>query len=89
VWVELSGEVVTYDLADGETLRVHPGHVGMFHRSVAFDIVTVPGIRNRLFGGDGLFLVQLRGPGKVWLQSMPLPNLAHALEPYLPQAPGN
>ena len=84
-WVELSGEVVTYDLGPGETLRVHPGHVGMFQESVSFDIVTIKGIRNRLFGGDGMFLVQLKGPGRVWLQSMPLPTLAHALEPYLPQ----
>lgn len=83
-YVELSGEVVTYDLGPGETLRVHPGHVGMFQSSVSFDITTVPGIRNRLFGGDGLFLVQLKGPGRVWLQSMPLANLAHSLMPYMP-----
>jgi len=48
----------------------------------------VPGIKNKMFGGDGLFLLRLTGPGKVWLQSMSLPMLAHALEPYLPQANG-
>ncbi len=85
VWIELDGEVVTYDLQPGETLRVHPGHVGMFESSVRFDITTVPGIRNKLFGGDGLFLAALTGPGKVWLQSMPLPNLAHSIQPYLPR----
>lgn len=47
-----------------------------------------PSIRNRLFGGGGLFLVQFRGPGRICLQSMPLANLAHALVPYLPTAPG-
>jgi len=82
-WVELGGEVVSYDLAAGETLRVHPGHVGMFEDRVGFDVVMVPGIRNALFGGDGLFLAQLTGPGRVWLQTMTLPNLAHALSPYL------
>jgi uncharacterized protein (TIGR00266 family) len=85
-WCELSGEVVERELQPGETLRVHPGHVGMLDASVQFSITTVPGIRNILFGGDGLFLVQLTGPGKVWLQSMPLPNLAHAIAHYLPTA---
>ena len=82
-WVELGGEAVSHDLAPGETLRVHPGHVGMFEDRVGFDVVMMPGIRNALFGGDGLFLAQLTGPGKVWLQTMTLPNLAHALQPYL------
>ena len=82
-WVELGGEVVTYDLQPGETVRVHPGHVGMLEECVSFDITTIPGIRNALFGGDGLFLAALTGPGRVWLQSLPLPNLAHALQPYL------
>ncbi len=84
-WIELDGEVVTYDLKPGETLRVHPGHVGMFQESVGFQITRVPGIKNMLFGGDGIFLAALTGPGRVWLQSLPLSNLAHALQPYLPR----
>jgi uncharacterized protein (TIGR00266 family) len=87
-FVSLGGEVVAYDLKPGETLRVHPGHVGMFEESVQFQMTTVPGIANKLFGGDGLFLVALTGPGRVWLQSLPLPNLAHALAPYLPKSGG-
>ncbi|MGV9676605.1 TIGR00266 family protein [Nocardia sp. NPDC003482] len=83
-WVELSGEVVQYDLAPGETLRVHPGHVGMFDASVDFDITLIRGIRNILFGGEGLFLAALTGPGRVWLQSLTISNLAQALLPYLP-----
>jgi uncharacterized protein (AIM24 family) len=75
---------VTYDLQAGETMRVHPGHVGMFESRVNFDITTVPGIKNIMFGGDGLFLANLTGPGKIWLQSLPLSNLAHALQHYLP-----
>ncbi|MFI1916330.1 TIGR00266 family protein [Nocardia sp. NPDC020380] len=84
VWVELSGEVIQYDLAPGETLRVHPGHVGLFDASVRFDITIMRGVRNVLFGGDGLFLAALTGPGRVWLQSLTITNLAHALIPYLP-----
>jgi uncharacterized protein (TIGR00266 family) len=82
-WVELDGEVIPYDLAAGETLRVHPGHVGMFEATVRFEISRIKGIRNMLFGGDGIFLAALTGPGRVWLQSLPLSNLAHALSPYL------
>jgi uncharacterized protein (TIGR00266 family) len=82
-WVELGGAIITYDLAPGEMLQVHPGHVGMFEESVSFDVALLPGIRNLIFGGDGLFVARLVGPGKVWLQSLTLPNLAHALAPYL------
>jgi uncharacterized protein (AIM24 family) len=82
-FIELSGEVVVYDLAAGQTLLVHPGHVGMFEHTVNFDITVVPGIANILFGNQGLFLAKLSGPGRVWLQSLTLPGLAHALQPYL------
>jgi uncharacterized protein (AIM24 family) len=84
-WVELNGEVVVYDLQPGNTLRVHPGHVGMYQEGVQFNITTVPGIKNALFGGDGIFLAALTGPGKVWLQSMSMSHLAHAIAEYLPR----
>lgn len=82
-WVELAGEVTTYDLAAGQTLLVHPGHVGVFQDSVSFQITRIPGIANKLFGADGYHLVSLTGPGTIWLQSMPLAILAHSLEPFL------
>ena len=84
-WVELNGEVIPYNLEAGNTLRVHPGHVGMFEEGVNFQISTVPGIQNALFGGSGLFLATLTGPGRVWLQSMTMSRLAHAISEYLPQ----
>src|SRR5712691_1998607 len=86
-WIELAGDVTEYDLEAGQSMRVHPGHVGLVEASVAYELTTMPGIKNKLFGGDGLFLLQLTGPGKVWLQSMSLPMLAAALEPYLPRTP--
>ncbi|TMC40146.1 MAG: AIM24 family protein [Chloroflexi bacterium] len=85
-WVEMHGEVIVYDLQPGNTLRVHPGHVGMYDESVQFNIVTVPGIQNMFFGGSGLFLAALTGPGRVWLQSMSMHHLAHAIQEYLPKA---
>ena len=87
-WLELSGEVVVRDLQPGETLRVHPGHVGAFQSCVSFGITRVPGIRNLIFGGDGLFLAALTGPGRIWLQTLPLANLAHQLQEYLPSGRG-
>src|SRR5580692_494075 len=84
-WIELSGELVHYTLSPGQTLMVHPGHVGMFEGTVQFQITRVPGITNLLFGQDGYHLVALTGPGQIWLQSMPLANLAHALAPYVAQ----
>jgi uncharacterized protein (TIGR00266 family) len=83
-WIELSGEVIVKDLAPGETLRVHPGHVGAFMGSVAFQITMVPGIKNIIFGGDGLFLASLMGPGRVWLQTLPISRLAHQILEYAP-----
>jgi len=83
-WLELSGELVQKNLQPGEVLRVHPGHVGAFQSSVGFTITTVPGIKNMIFGGDGLFLAQLVGPGTVWLQTLPISRLAHQIYEYIP-----
>lgn len=85
-WLELSGELIMKDLAPGEVLRVHPGHVGAFQASVGFQITMVPGIKNMIFGGDGVFLAVLQGPGRVWLQTLPISRLAHQISEYLPHA---
>ncbi len=82
-WIELSGEVSEYELAEGETMRVHPGHVGLFDAAVRFEVQRVPGLANRYLGSDGHHFVLLTGPGRIWLQSMPVPLLAGALQPYL------
>ena len=58
--------------------------MGVHEPSVSFDIQMVPGFRNILFGGEGLFLACLRGPGEVWLQSMPIMNLAEEIARYMP-----
>ncbi len=76
------------DLQPGEMLRVHPGHVGAFMSTVSFQITTVPGIKNMIFGGDGIFLAQLVGPGRIWLQTLPISRLAHQIEHYLPRNSG-
>jgi uncharacterized protein (TIGR00266 family) len=84
VWLDLSGELVERDLAPGERLLVHAGHVGVMEPGVAFDIQRLSGFKNILFGGEGLFLATLTGPGHIWLQSMPILNLAEEIASYLP-----
>ncbi len=84
VFLEVAGEVREYELAAGETIKVDPGHLALYEPSVKYDLATVKGVTNVLFGGEGLFLATLTGPGKVWLQSMPLSNLAGKLARYLP-----
>ncbi len=75
-FVEIAGEVFTYDLQPGERLRIDPGHIAMYEPTCDFDIQMIKGMMNWIGGGEGLFLATLTGPGKVWLQTMPLSNLA-------------
>jgi uncharacterized protein (TIGR00266 family) len=84
VFLDLSGEVIEKTLAPGERLRVHAGHIGIQEASVSTDIQLMRGFRNILFGGEGLFLATLTGPGRIWLQSMPILNLAEEIARYLP-----
>ena len=86
-WVALSGAIKTYTLAAGQSLQVHPGHLGMFDATVTCGFTVVRGIRNLLFGDEGVFFAVLTGPGRFWLQSMPAPLLAHALARYGSAAP--
>src|SRR3954468_10464206 len=83
-FLDLSGEVVEKTLGPGERLRVHAGHIGVQEPAVETDIQMVRGFRNVLFGGEGLFLATLTGPGKIWLQSMPILNLAEEVARHLP-----
>lgn len=83
-WVEISGEVRSYNLKAGQTMRVDPGHIAMYEPGVGYDINRIKGVRNMFFGGEGIFLATLTGPGKVWLQSMPLANLASKIASYIP-----
>jgi uncharacterized protein (TIGR00266 family) len=74
--VHAGGTIIEKDLAPGESLRVDTGCLVAFAPTVDYDIQFIGGFRNALFGGEGLFLASLRGPGKVYLQSLPLSRLA-------------
>ena len=82
-FLELAGEITEYTLGADQTLKVDPGYLAAFETKVNYDIVRIKGIKNMLFGGEGLFLATLTGPGKIWLQSMPLANLAKKISPYI------
>ena len=83
-FLEIPGEVREYSLAAGESMRIDPGHIALFEPTVNYDITMVKGFTNVLFGGEGLFLATVSGPGRIWLQSLPLSNLAAKLAKYLP-----
>lgn len=84
VFLEIAGDVRDYDLAAGQVMQVDPGHIALYEPSVDYDISTVKGITNALFSGEGLFLATLKGPGHIWLQSMPIANLAQKISKYIP-----
>ena len=88
-FLDLSGELVERDLAPGERLLVHAGHVGIMDPTIQFDIQMVRGFKNILFGGEGLFLATLTGPGHIALQSMPIMNLAEEISRYMPGRSGD
>ena len=83
-FAEIDGGLIEYELKPGQQLVVDTGNVAGFSPSVQMDIRTVPGAKNMLFGGDGIFNTVLTGPGRVWLQTMPIYNVANAIRPYIP-----
>lgn len=82
VFLEFDGHIEEYTLDIGQKLKVDTGNVAMFDASVDFNVEMVKGFKNIFFGGEGLFLSTLRGPGKVYLQTMPIQNLAGQLSRY-------
>ena len=82
-FIEIDGELVEYELQAGQKRVVDTGNVAGFESTVAIDIQKVPGVKNMLFGGEGFFNTVLTGPGKIWLQTMPIVNVAGAIQPYI------
>ena len=85
VFLEIDGDVVEKTLAPGEVLKVDNGYVAAMDASVQMNIETVKGMKNILLGGEGLFLTTLIGPGKVYLQTMPVSNLVGMVAARIPQ----
>ena len=86
VFLEIDGAAIKKELAPGEILNIDNGYVAAMTQDVQLDIKTVKGIKNIVFGGEGLFLTTVKGPGTVWLQSMPISKLAGSLYGTMPQS---
>lgn len=84
VFLEFDGYVKEYELGPGQQMIIDTGYLAAMSASCSVDIQTVPGVKNMLFGGEGLFNTVLTGPGKVYLQSMPVAQLAGAIRPFIP-----
>ena len=84
LFAEFDGHVIEYDLQPGQKLVVDTGHLAAMSDSCTMEIVSVPGVKNMLLGGEGIFNTEVTGPGHVWLQTMPVSNVAGVLRPYLP-----
>ena len=87
-FVEIDGELVEYELKPGQQIIVDTGNVAGFTQGVQMDIRQVPGVKNMLLGGEGLFNTVLTGPGRVWLQTMPICNVAASIRPDIPTGNG-
>ena len=83
-FAEIDGELVEYQLEAGQQLVVDTGNVAGFEPTVSMNIQQVPGLKNMVFGGEGVFNTLLTGLGKVWLQTMPISSVAMAIRPFIP-----
>lgn len=84
MFAEFDGHVVEYDLQEGQQIVIDTGYLAAMSASCSMDIRSVPGVKNMLFGGEGIFNTIISGPGHVWLQTMPISNVAGAIRPYIP-----
>ncbi len=84
MFAEFDGHVVEYELQPGQQLIIDTGHLAAMTATCNMDIQSVPGMKNMLFGGEGLFNTVVTGPGKVWLQTMPISNVAGEIRRYIP-----
>lgn len=84
VFAEFDGHVVEYDLKSGQQIVIDTGYLAAMDATCQIDIQTVPGLKNVVFGGEGIFHTVVTGPGRIWLQTMPIYNVAGAIRPYIP-----
>lgn len=84
MFAEFDGHVIEYELQPGQQIVIDTGHLAAMSATCSMDIQSVPGVKNMLFGGEGFFNTVITGPGRVWLQTMPISNVAGALRPYIP-----
>ena len=82
-FIEIDGHAVEYDLAPGQQIIVDTGYLAAMDATCSIDIKSVPGLKNMMFGGEGIFNTVITGPGRVTLQTMPISSVAGSLAPYI------
>ena len=88
-FTEFDGHIVEYDLDPGESLVVDTGYLAAMDATCSMDIQAVPGLKNMVFGGEGIFNTIITGPGHVYLQTMPISGIAQSVAPFLPSSGSN
>ena len=86
VFIEIDGSMKEFELKENEQIILSTGHLVSMDETCSIDVTTVKGLKNIILGGEGLFNTVITGPGKVTIQTMPLPKLATCIVPYLPQS---
>ena len=84
VFLEFDGHVIEYDLQPGQQIVVDTGYLAAMENTCGIEIQSVPGIKNMVFGGEGLFNTVITGPGRIWLQTMPMSNVAAEILKFMP-----
>ena len=84
VFAEFDGHIVEYELQAGQQMILDTGHLAAMSATCSIDVKTVSGVKNVLLGGEGLFNTVITGPGHIWLQTMPISNVAGAIRPFIP-----
>lgn len=83
-FLEIDGHCVQYELAAGQSMIIDTGYLAAMSETCSIEVISVPGIKNVLFGGEGLFNTRVQGPGKIYLQTLPISSVASSLRPYFP-----
>ena len=85
-FAEIDGDLIEYQLEAGQQMVVDTGYVAGFESTVSIDIQQVAGLKNKMLGGEGFFNTVLTGPGRIWLQTMPISGVANAIRPFIPSS---
>ena len=84
VFLEFDGHIVEYDLEPGQQIVVDTGYLAAMESTCGIDVRSVPGVKNMVFGGEGIFNTVISGPGHIWLQTMPISNVAGEIARFIP-----
>ena len=83
-FLEFDGHVVEYNLQPGQQIVIDTGYLAAMESTCSMEIKTVPGLKNMVFGGEGVFNTVVTGPGRIWLQTMPISNVADLILKFMP-----